>query len=156
MLVEYTVALVEYTRLYKPFRKANDYLQDLLREQEDGVKQRESDEKVQLQENEKVMDQDIVWSVKFQSWAISRIQIVLGNGGAIFMLFCKTMSFFVSNALPKFVWLPKALNRCSHCFCAFAASHKLMMIIITTIIMILSNNKNFIYNSFDIYREIEK
>ena len=67
MLVEYTVALVEYTRLYKPFRKANDYLQDLLREQEDGVKQRESDEKVQLQENEKVMNQDIVLSVKFQS-----------------------------------------------------------------------------------------
>lgn len=67
MLVEYTVALVEYTRLYKPFRKANDYLQELLREQEDGVKQREADEKVQLQEKEKVMNQDIVRAVKFQS-----------------------------------------------------------------------------------------
>lgn len=53
VLVEYTVALVEYTRLYKPFRKANDYLQQLLREQEDGVKQREADETVQLEENEK-------------------------------------------------------------------------------------------------------
>ena len=66
MLVEYTVALVEYTRLYKPFRKANDYLQELLREQEDGVKQREADEKVQLQEKEKVMNQDIARAVKFQ------------------------------------------------------------------------------------------
>ena len=67
MLVEYTVALVEYTRVYKPFRKANHYLQQLLREQEDGVMQREADEQVQLQEKEKVMNQDIVLSVKFQS-----------------------------------------------------------------------------------------
>ena len=68
MLVEYTVALVEYTRLYKPFRKANDYLQELLREQEDGVKQREADETVQLEENEKVMNQDIENTNSVRQW----------------------------------------------------------------------------------------
>ena len=68
MLVEYTVALVEYTRLYKPFRKANDYLQQLLREQEDGVKQREADETVQLEENEKVMNQDIENTNSVRQW----------------------------------------------------------------------------------------
>ena len=54
-MVEYTVALVEYTRLYKPYRKANDYLQELLREQEDGVLSTEVEEKVEFQEKEKVM-----------------------------------------------------------------------------------------------------
>ncbi|XP_068697910.1 dynein axonemal heavy chain 8-like [Montipora foliosa] len=54
VLVEYTVALVEYTRLYKPYRKANDYLQELLREQEDGVLSTEVEEKVEFQEKEKV------------------------------------------------------------------------------------------------------
>lgn len=54
MLVEYTVALVEYTRLYKPYRKANDYLQELLREQEDDATQAEIDENAQDQDKEKV------------------------------------------------------------------------------------------------------
>ena len=54
MLVEYTVALVEYTRLYKPYRKANDYLEELLREQEDDAKQAQMDQEAQLEEKEKV------------------------------------------------------------------------------------------------------
>ena len=54
MLVEYTVALVEYTRLYKPYRKANDYLEELLREQEDDDKQAQVDKDAQLEEKDKV------------------------------------------------------------------------------------------------------
>ena len=54
MLVEYTVALVEYTRLYKPYRKACDYLEELLREQEDSARQAEIDQNAQNVEKEKV------------------------------------------------------------------------------------------------------
>lgn len=54
MLVEYTVALVEYTRLYKPYRKACDYLEELLREQEDDAKQAEIDKNAKDLEKEKV------------------------------------------------------------------------------------------------------
>ena len=54
VLVEYTVAIVEYTRLYKPYRKASDYLQDLLREQEEDEKQAEIDRTAKDQEKEKV------------------------------------------------------------------------------------------------------
>ena len=58
VLVEYTVAIVEYTRLYKPYRKASDYLQDLLREQEEDEKQAEIDRTAKDQEKEKVRSND--------------------------------------------------------------------------------------------------
>ena len=54
MLVEYTVALVEYTRLYKPYRKACDYLEELIGEQEDVARQAEMDQNAQNQAKDKV------------------------------------------------------------------------------------------------------
>lgn len=54
VLVEYTVALVEYTRLYKPYRKACDYLDELLKEREEDDKQAESESQANDHEMEKV------------------------------------------------------------------------------------------------------
>ena len=58
VLLEYAVAIVEYTRLYKPYRKACDYLQDLLREHEEDEKQAELDRNAKKQEKEKVRSND--------------------------------------------------------------------------------------------------
>ena len=56
VLVEYTVALVEYTRLYKPYRKACDYLDELLKEREEDDKQAESESQANDHEMEKVRE----------------------------------------------------------------------------------------------------
>ena len=46
------MALVEYTRLYKPYRKACDYLEELLKEREEDEKQAE----LESQANDHVME----------------------------------------------------------------------------------------------------
>lgn len=56
VLVEYTVALVEYTRLYKPYKKACDYLEDLLKEREEDEKQAELASQAKEHEMEKVSE----------------------------------------------------------------------------------------------------
>ena len=48
------MALVEYTRLYKPYRKACDYLEELLKEREDDERQAEIDKQAKEHEMEKV------------------------------------------------------------------------------------------------------
>ena len=53
--MEYTVALVEYTRLYKPYKKACDTLEELLQEREDDEKQAEMDKYAQENEKEKTV-----------------------------------------------------------------------------------------------------
>ena len=54
--MEYTVALVEYTRLYKPYRKACDYLEELLKEREDDEKQAELESQANDLEMENVRE----------------------------------------------------------------------------------------------------
>jgi len=54
--VEYTVALVEYTRLYKPYKKACDYLDDLLKEREEDERQAELASQAKEHEMEKVSE----------------------------------------------------------------------------------------------------
>ena len=56
VLVEYTVALVEYTRLYKPYRKACDYLEELVKEREEDERQAELQSQANHQEMEKVRE----------------------------------------------------------------------------------------------------
>jgi len=65
VLVEYTVALVEYTRLYKPYRKACDYLEELIREQEDVARQAEMDQNAQNQAKDKVRKLNYFANVTF-------------------------------------------------------------------------------------------
>ena len=54
--MEYAVALVEYTRLYKPYRKACDYLEELLKEREDDEKQAELESQANDLEMENVRE----------------------------------------------------------------------------------------------------
>ena len=56
VLVEYTVALVEYTRLYKPYKKACDYLEELLKEREEDERQAELESQAKEHETEKVRE----------------------------------------------------------------------------------------------------
>lgn len=41
VVVEYIISLVEYTRLYKPYKKALEYLEDLIKEKEEDEKRAE-------------------------------------------------------------------------------------------------------------------
>lgn len=50
------MALVEYTRLYKPYRKACDYLEELLKEREDDEKQAELESQANDLEMENVRE----------------------------------------------------------------------------------------------------
>ena len=50
------MALVEYTRLYKPYRKACDYLEELLKEREEDEKQAELESLAKDHEMEKVRE----------------------------------------------------------------------------------------------------
>lgn len=65
VLVEYTVALVEYTRLYKPYRKACDYLEELLKEREEDERQAELESQAKNHEMEKVSKDD--WAKRQQT-----------------------------------------------------------------------------------------
>ena len=44
ILVEYIISLVEYTRLYKPYKKALEYLEELIREKEEDEKRSEMEQ----------------------------------------------------------------------------------------------------------------
>ena len=54
VLVEYTVALMEYTNLYKPYSKALNYLEELIQEKEEDEKRSEIETLRQEEEKETV------------------------------------------------------------------------------------------------------
>ena len=55
---------MEYTRLYKPYRKACDRLEELLREREEDERRHEMEQTMQVQEKEKVSGCIFVHAVK--------------------------------------------------------------------------------------------